>query len=110
MGAFTNTRSNGIKLIVLQVNNSELFAIITLKPGSSVGSPFVGSVSLSQTSFKNRDATLTITLAREHWNKGYGTEVLRFVIDYGFKSLALHRISLAVFATNPRATAVYTKL
>ena len=72
--------------------------------------PFVGSVALFQTSAKNRDGSLIITLAKPHWSKGYGTEVLKFVIDYGFRQLALHRISLSVFATNERAKALYDKL
>ena len=59
---------------------------------------------------KNRDATLSITLDPMQWGKKYGPEILEFVIDYAFKSLALHRVSLAVFAANVRATSVYKKL
>ena len=82
------------------------FAIITVKSSGE----FVGNVSLGQRSPKNRDGLLAITLASGQWDKGFGTEVLEFVIDYSFRSLALHRISLYVFAHNPRAIALYKKM
>ena len=72
---------------------------------------FVGTLALSQPrGVKNRDAMLAITLDRSKWGKGYGPEALEFLVDYGFKQLALHRISLWTFATNVRAYSVYKKL
>ncbi|GHO91657.1 N-acetyltransferase [Reticulibacter mediterranei] len=43
------------------------------------------------------------------WGKGYGTEVTRLIVNYGFRSLNLHRIMLTVFAGNSAAIRVYTK-
>lgn len=42
-------------------------------------------------------------------NQGYGTEVTKAVIDYGWDVVGLHCISLSVFAFNPRAKRVYEK-
>jgi RimJ/RimL family protein N-acetyltransferase len=59
----------------------------------------------------NRSASLRIGLFRdEDFGKGYGTEALRLVLDYGFGTLNLHRIGLDVFDFNPRAIHVYEKL
>ncbi|PSR70510.1 hypothetical protein PHLCEN_2v13661 [Hermanssonia centrifuga] len=88
------------------VNHSLFYAIIAVK---STGE-FVGNVGLSPRVTKNREATLAVTIASHHWSKGYGTEVLNFVIDYAFRSLALHRVSLGVFALNSRAVALYKKV
>jgi len=49
---------------------------------------------------KNRDGRMGISISPEYWNKGYGTEVLKFVVDYSFRWLALHRVSLRVFESN----------
>jgi RimJ/RimL family protein N-acetyltransferase len=32
-------------------------------------------------------------LNKAHWNKGYGTETARALIEYGFARLALHKVS-----------------
>lgn len=43
------------------------------------------------------------------WNKGYGTEAIKMMIDYGFKELNLHRMCLTVCDDNERAQACYKK-
>ena len=90
----------------IQSRNNLFFGIITLRATTD----FVGSIALIHKSTKNREAELAINLAKPFWNNGYGTEAMKFVIDHGFRSLALHRISLGVFATNVRAASVYKKL
>src|SRR6202042_2579830 len=42
-------------------------------------------------------------------DRGLGTEALRLIVGYGFEQLGLHRISLEVYAFNPRARHVYEK-
>jgi RimJ/RimL family protein N-acetyltransferase len=43
------------------------------------------------------------------WGKGYGTEVTRLIVNYGFLSLNLHRIMLTVSEPNIGAVKAYTK-
>lgn len=46
---------------------------------------------------------------KEHYNKGVGSQAVQMTINYGLKSLNLHRIELEVFDFNPRAQNVYIK-
>jgi len=47
---------------------------------------------------------------KKYWNKGYGTEALSLLLDYGFKALNLHNISLRVYSFNERAIKSYEKI
>ncbi|TFY61035.1 hypothetical protein EVG20_g7207 [Dentipellis fragilis] len=71
---------------------------------------WVGSASIRIHVAKDRDGEAGITLKCECWGKGYGTEVMRWLVDQGFRTLNLHRVSLGVFGSNPRAIAVYKKI
>jgi RimJ/RimL family protein N-acetyltransferase len=43
------------------------------------------------------------------WDKGYGTETMRLLLEHGFNTLNLHRIWLQVFAKNKRGIRAYEK-
>ena len=47
---------------------------------------------------------------RSYWNKGYGTESFKLLLDYGFKALNLFSVMLRVYAFNERAIRMYEKL
>ena len=47
---------------------------------------------------------------KNYWNKGYGTESLQLLMDYGFKALNLHNIMLRVYSFNERAIKTYQKI
>ena len=70
----------------------------------------MGFAKLTPTTVKNRDAIYGIGLKEEYWGKGYGTEITQFMVDYAFRSLNLHRITLWVFEHNASAIAVYKKM
>jgi len=71
---------------------------------------FIGYLTLRDENPKNRDGDLAITLKTAHWGKGYASEVLKFTVDYAFRVLNLHRVSLGVFETNERALNLYKKV
>lgn len=46
---------------------------------------------------------------KEFWGKGYGTEAMRLILNFGFGQLNLRRVSLNVFEYNKRAYQSYVK-
>lgn len=47
---------------------------------------------------------------KDCWQKGYGTEATRVMVQYGFDTLNLHRIYLRVHDYNTRGLATYEKV
>ncbi|MEW2429274.1 GNAT family protein [Micromonospora sp. NPDC047644] len=70
----------------------------------------VGEVVLNDWDPDNRNCNFRTLLTAAGRDRGLGTEAVRLVVGYGFESLDLHRISLEVFAFNPRARRVYEKV
>ncbi|KAI0781620.1 acyl-CoA N-acyltransferase [Irpex lacteus] len=58
----------------------------------------------------SRDAEIGIGLDENWWGKGYGTEVMSWLVQYAFQGLALHRLSICVWSSNTRAIAMYEHL
>lgn len=74
------------------------------------GSQVIGAANITISNAKNRDVTLGIGLDPQVWGQGYGTEVTTFLVDYAFKNLAVHRVSLGVLDSNPGAIQLYKKM
>ena len=71
----------------------------------------IGITSLINIDLKNRNAECIIDIGeKEAWGKGYGSEAMKLLLDYGFLEMNLHRISLRVFSFNSRAIKLYEKL
>jgi len=70
----------------------------------------IGGVSYNSFDSINRAAILGITIGeKEHWNKGYGTEAITLLLDYGFNILNLNNVMLSVFSINKSAQKCYEK-
>lgn len=81
------------------------FAIHTLDEDK-----LIGSVSLWINSWTHSEAWVGIMVGdRNYWSKGYGTDAMKLVVQYGFIELNLRRISLGLHAYNPRALKSYQK-
>lgn len=58
----------------------------------------------------SRTAELGIMIgAKDAWNRGYGTEVVRLMLEYGFTVLGLHSAFLRHVGFNERAHRAYVK-
>jgi diamine N-acetyltransferase len=74
------------------------------------GWQMIGNSGFFGIDWRNRSAELGIFIGdKSFWNQGYGTEVMRLLLRYGFSTLNLHRIFLRVFEDNPRAIRTYEK-
>ena len=64
----------------------------------------IGEAGLLRIFYPWRTADLSIILGDKFaWGKGYGTEVMKLLLDYAFGSLALHRVAIGVVGYNERA-------
>lgn len=70
---------------------------------------YVGTVSLKNINYVDRNAEYAITVRRKFWGKQYASEATQKIIDYGFDRLNLHKIYLNVLSSNIRAIKFYEK-
>lgn len=67
----------------------------------------VGEAVLNDLDAANASCGFRMWLAAAGRDRGLGTETVRLVLQYAFATAALHRVSLEVYAVNPRARHVY---
>lgn len=71
----------------------------------------IGNCGLHELDLENGSAMLGIAVGTpEDRGRGYGTEMLRALVGFGFDHLRLHRIWLDVYETNPGARRVYERV
>lgn len=79
------------------------FIIIDKESGKAIG-----HAGLAQLNFVNRNAELFIIIGEPaFWGRGYGRDVVRALLSYGFQELNLARIYLDTVAFNERALRCY---
>ena len=70
----------------------------------------IGTIGLHGLDLHNGGAEFGIAIGEKaEWNKGYGTDALRAICDFGFGAVRLERIGLYVYAGNDRARRSYEK-
>ena len=70
----------------------------------------IGTISLEYIDHINRRGTLGIFIGdKDYRDKGYGTEAIKLLLDYGFNYLNLENIKLDLMEFNERAYACYKK-
>lgn len=81
------------------------FVIVTLE-----NDKMIGTVSLESINNINRTATLGIFIGdKDYRSKGYGTEAIKLILDYGFNYLNLNNIKLDLMSFNEKALKCYKK-
>ena len=89
----------------LPKNGGYNFAIV-LKDGDKL----LGNISLVNINNINRTAELGIFIGDEGYlSKGYGSEAIMLILDYGFNYLNLNNIMLRALSFNKRALNAYEK-
>jgi len=75
------------------------------------GDALIGQISLHNIDHLNRHAFMGIMIGEaQHHGKGYGTEAVRMILNYGFNTLNLHSIMLSVHEDNYAGRACYKKV
>ena len=87
-------------------NGGYTFGIIDAKTDE-----LVGNIGLMDIDHINREATLGIFIGEEKYrSKGYGSEAINLILEYGFRYINLHNINLSVNSYNERAIKCYEKV
>jgi len=88
-----------------QGKEAYLFVICLVADGRAIGTTGFHHLDL-----ENGNASWGISIGEKgEWNRGYGTEALQTMCDFGFGQLRLERIELDVFVPNRRAQRSYEK-
>ncbi|MCD6181560.1 MAG: GNAT family N-acetyltransferase [Candidatus Cloacimonetes bacterium] len=90
----------------IQKNGGQMFAII-----DRTREKLIGNCSLFRINKDHRKCEIGIFIGEpENWGKGYGTEAMKLLVDYGFNILNMHNILLEVHSFNQRAISCYKKV
>ena len=80
------------------------FAIELRETGEVVGGMTINA------QHQHRRGALGYWCAVPHWRRGYATEAVRAVIDYGFRDLELNRVWAQCYGDNPASRRVLEKV
>ena len=91
----------------LLADKDRTWFVIVLKKGDRV----IGEAGLLRMFRPWRSTDMTIIIGeKDAWGKGYGTEVGRLLLDYAFRRLGFHRVSIGVVGFNKRALKFWESL
>lgn len=75
--------------------------------------PAVGTIHLSEVNqhmLAHRFSEIGIDILPEYQGKGYGTEAINWIVEWGFQAAGLHRIAIRAFEYNYGARKLYERL
>jgi RimJ/RimL family protein N-acetyltransferase len=94
------------KTALEELSKDHNYSIIDIK-----NDELIGNCGFLDIDHLNQTAEVGIFIGnKNYWDKGYGTEALTLLLDYGFKALNLHNIGLKVYSFNKRAIKSYEKI
>lgn len=71
---------------------------------------YIGGCGINHVDWKNSRAEVGIFLGKPFWNKVYGTDAMRVLVNFIFNEMNLNKISLNVYSFNERAIRSYEKV
>ena len=93
------------KEIIKELSKKHNYSIVDMETDE-----LIGNCSFLEIDNLNQTGEVGIFIGNKNfWGKGYGTEALRLLLDFGFKVLNLHNIQLKVYEFNKRGIKCYEK-
>lgn len=87
-------------------DRDNVFLAIVLKEGDR----HIGNIKLGPIDWNHRLADVGILIGeKEHWGKGYATEAIRLIVDYGFGKLNLHKLTAGCYDVNQASIKIFQK-
>lgn len=70
----------------------------------------IGDIGIDLIDLKNKHAEIGMTIGdKNYWDKGYGTDLVRTILNFCFQKLDLNKVYLDVWEENKRAIGCYSK-
>jgi ribosomal-protein-alanine N-acetyltransferase len=69
----------------------------------------IGEIDLYNFDNVTGNCEVSYSIGYKWWNKSYGTEALRAIVEYGFRHMNIHKISAAHNTDNPASGRIMTK-
>lgn len=79
-------------------------------PSAPLTAKPIGFVNLAGDSSPHRGSRMGIQICQEEQGKGYGTEAIKWAMEWGFLAAGLHRVSIGCYAFNEGARRLYERL
>ncbi|HYK74918.1 MAG TPA: GNAT family N-acetyltransferase [Pseudoneobacillus sp.] len=92
---------------VLDAENDGRIAIFAIEKRSEPGPIGIINISITQ---PHQRGELAYWIGKPFWNKGFGSEAAKAMIEYGFKELKLNRLFAASFTNNPGSWRIMEKI
>lgn len=89
----------------LKNDNNIRYAITSISEKESA----IGTATIRNIDWKNRNASLDIKLLKEVRSKGYGTDTIKTLLKYCFEELNLNRISANILEYNEASKKIFEK-
>jgi RimJ/RimL family protein N-acetyltransferase len=96
-----------INLVICLPIDSEGFSY---SPKKQVPIGFVNLHGVTPDNQHHRTLDIGILIAAEHQGKGYGSEAVRWILNWGFQTAGLHRVGLQTASFNTRAIRLWKRL
>jgi len=96
---FNKQTINTIKQFIENIKDdksSKIFAIC-----DSLTKQHIGNIKLGPINFNHKKADISFFIGdKDYWGKGYATEAIKLMINYGFNIKKLHKITAGVYEKN----------
>ncbi len=104
---FQRNTAKTLRSFISQMSNDDnvFFAIISKDNNKHIGNIKIGPIN----KIHNFAYVGLIIGDKSYWNKGYGTEVIRLVVDYAFAELCIHKLIAGVYSNNVGSLRAFTK-
>lgn len=91
---------------IMQKNSDRVMFMVTTKAGKPIG-----VCGLIHINLKDKIASVAIIIGeKKYQSKGFGTEILQMLLDYGFNQIRIHKIESEVFAYNQASAKLFKKM
>lgn len=70
----------------------------------------INLVAIDRRQIQHRHTDIGVNIARRYQGKGFGTEAIKWALDWGFRYAGLHRIEINAFAYNKGAVKLYERM